>query len=152
MTTPEPRALDAEELTELKPFIFEAELVLSEHQSRHMMVMQVARMKAVSANQKATISRLEAQCAVLLQMAEGFDADNRDYERVNNLAGCENNHWRTQLRNFKANPDLAAAALLDRVRRARTPGTVEVCEKCGRTKDTWTLWCDQDCPIAAKGV
>lgn len=36
----------------------------------------------------------------LEQIAIGFDEDDRDYELVNNLAGCENNHWRAELRKY----------------------------------------------------
>ncbi len=43
----------------------------------------------------------DVELARLLTIAQGFDDNDRDYERINNLAGCENNHWRTQLRLFK---------------------------------------------------
>lgn len=62
-----------------------------------------------AANERADQNGAEA--AVLLEMAQGFDEDDRDYERINNLAGCENNHWRTQLREFLAGEPLASAHL-----------------------------------------
>ena len=68
-----------------------------------------------------------AVAAVLLRIVQGFDDDDRDYERINNLHGCENNHWRTQLREFVAGNSAAAALLkeLDGLRAKAPPSAAQ---------------------------
>jgi hypothetical protein len=67
----------------------------------------VVRAEQAEARERAAV----AEAAVLLRIAQGFDDDDRDYERINNLHGCENNHWRTQLREFVAGNSAATALL-----------------------------------------
>ncbi len=105
-------------------------------------------------NTKADLDRANADAGVLLQMAKGFDEDDRDYERINNLAGCENNHWRTQLRNYLADPGSSGAELLAELARLRanqrTAGTVEACGACMGTSDVeWATCGVKICPIRA---
>ena len=93
---------------------------------RKLLIERVAELQQAEARERAAV----AEAAVLLRIAQGFDDDDRDYERINNLHGCENNHWRTQLREFVAGNSASTALLkeLDELRAKAAPSAAQAGE------------------------